>query len=188
MLLALTFVVALLLKLSDQAAVLKPASLSALQSGNPLNGALFLNTNATNPQVLNETARYPIPDTSITLFLTDYGDRLNEQDLNVCLHDAEAFIVRQITLRGNSHMPNKRWRSNNVFLQVNSGAAMTLMVALEVIGALEDIVTEHHWTFATQVLVVDAQLGALGLVITGYWNTKSNTAPLKQAETRRRGM
>ena len=143
------------------------------------------NVKGRHQNTLDATIRFPIPDTSITLFLTDYGDRLNQQDLNVCLQDAGAYIVRQITLRGNTPMRSRRWNLNNVFLDVHPEPSMTLIITLEVISALEEIVLEHHWTFATQVLVMDARVGRLGMMTTGYWNTKANVASLKHTDTRR---
>lgn len=39
---------------------------------------------------------------------------------------------------------------------------MTLMMAGEVMDSMEDIVVNHHWTFASLIGVVDAERGRLG--------------------------
>ena len=120
---------------------------------------------------LNETFRFTIPDTTLTLFLTPYGDRLAQEDIVACLQDAGSFIIRQITLRGNRQMPRRTWRVNNAALEALPGPYMSLAMGLEVVGALEDIVIERDWTFATQVLVVDIRFGGIGSLRIAYWWT-----------------
>ena len=65
----------------------------------------------------------------------------------------------------------RTWRSNNARLEAHPGPYMSQMMGLEVVGALEDIVVDRDWTFATQVLVMDAHLGRLGSLNIAYWST-----------------
>ena len=118
--------------------------------------------------VLNETFRFPIPRTTMTIFLQDYGDHLVEHDIYACLQEAGVYIVRQIILHGDGRMPAKSWSLNHVVLEFMPQSELTLMRAAEVVDALEGIVLEHHWTFATQVRVFDASLGWIGNLNIGY--------------------
>ncbi len=112
--------------------------------------------------------QFPIPHSDITLFLTDYGDRLPEGDIYGCLQDAAAYIVRMFTLHGDISMPARTWRRNNVALIASPNSAMKLLKAIEVFDELEKIVVERRWTFATQVLVMDSELGSLGSLNVAY--------------------
>ena len=127
-----------------------------------------LNIKSRDPHSLNETFHYHIPNTSIYLYLTDHGDRLPFDDVTSCLNDAGVYIVRQITLRGDGPMHAKTYRRNNVALNIVPQAAMTLMIAGEVIDALEEIVSVLDWTYATHIAVVDAILGMLGYLDVSY--------------------
>jgi len=121
-----------------------------------------------HPQALKVPTQFPIPHSDITLFLSDYGDRLPERDIYGCLQDAAAYIVRTFTLRGDISMPARTWRRNNVALIASPNSAMKLMQAIEVFDELEKIVVERRWTFATQVLVMDSKLGSLGSLNIAY--------------------
>jgi len=112
--------------------------------------------------------QFPIPHSDITLFLTDYGDRLAEGDIYGCLQDAAAYVVRMFTLHGDISMPARTWRRNNVALIASPNFAMRLLKAIEVFDELEKIVVERRWTFATQVLVMDSKLGSLGSLNIAY--------------------
>ncbi len=59
-------------------------------------------------------------------------------------------------------MPARTWRRNNVALIASPNSAMKLLKAIEVFDELEKIVIERRWTFATQVLVMDSELGIFG--------------------------
>ena len=104
----------------------------------------------------------------MTIFLQDYGDNLVEHDIYACLQEAGVYIIRQIILHGDGHMPAKSWSLNHVVLEFMPQSELTLMRAAEVVDALEGIVLQYHWTFATQVRVFDASLGWLGNLNIGY--------------------
>ena len=118
----------------------------------------------------------------MTIFLQDYGDHLVEHDIYACLQEAGVYIVRQIILHGDGRMPAKSWSLNRVVLEFMPEFELTLMRAAEVVDALEGIVLEHHWTFATQVRVFDARLGWLGNLNIGY--KLKSSASLLLARTR----
>lgn len=167
------------------AAIPEPISLAATESNLTLNGVTFMGLNATwaihalfrgaksyvdsrHPPPLKVPTQFPIPNSDITLYLTDYGDRLNEGDLYGCLQDAGAYVFRTITLRGDVSMTARTWRRNNVALIASPKPTMTLLKAIEVFDELEKIVVELRWTFATQVLIIDSNLGSLGSLNMAY--------------------
>ncbi len=175
----LFWVLPLLWGLPHAANIPRPVSLAATESNLTLNGVTFPRPNleyviralslraeshvdSGHPHALKLPTRFPIPHTDITLYLSDYGDRLPEGDIYGCLQDASAYLVRMITLRGDVSMAARTWRRNNVALIATPSPAMSLLKAIEVVDELEMIVVEHRWTFATQVLVLDARLGGLG--------------------------
>ncbi|KAI4177597.1 MAG: hypothetical protein LQ348_005789 [Seirophora lacunosa] len=123
-----------------------------------------------NPAVspgLNATFVYGISGTGLVLYINDNGERLPEDDINACLQDLSAFIIRRITFHGDGRANAKNFRRGVVRL-LFTPIGITWKDAGKVVDALEAIVTNDHWTFASHVKVHDRNVGIIGYLTIGY--------------------
>ncbi|KAI4189237.1 MAG: hypothetical protein L6R41_001617 [Letrouitia leprolyta] len=112
----------------------------------------YPNVNATDPHDANDTFFYHIPDTNLNLYVRDVGSRLPFDDISSCLQSLGIYIIRQIAIRGNEPAIARAFRHGTVFLDFNP-AGITWMDAGEVTDALEKIIANDSWTWATHVTI-----------------------------------
>ncbi|KAL8905663.1 MAG: hypothetical protein Q9207_002477 [Kuettlingeria erythrocarpa] len=108
----------------------------------------------------NELFYYRIPDTSLTLWIRDWGSRLPIDDINACLHSLGLFIVRQSLRDGrDGDAKGVMYRHGVVNLTFNPlPGMMTWLAAGEVADALEAIVANDAWTYASHVTVLNERV------------------------------
>ncbi|KAL8955671.1 MAG: hypothetical protein Q9193_006562, partial [Seirophora villosa] len=116
---------------------------------------------------LNAAVSYEIPGTSLVLYVNDNGDRLPEDDINACLQDLSAYIIRRITFHGDGRANAKTFKRGVVRL-LFTPISITWRDAGKVVDALEDIVATDHWTFASHVKVQERNVGVIGYLSIAY--------------------
>ncbi|KAL8981791.1 MAG: hypothetical protein Q9177_005466 [Variospora cf. flavescens] len=121
----------------------------------------MLKANASHPSGLNGIFYYRVPGTSFTLYIRDTGDRLPLDDINACLQSLEVYILRQITIYGDGHANPRTFRHGVVRL-LFTPLGISWMGAVEVVGAMETIVTNHHMTYKSHVTIEDQNVGLIG--------------------------
>ncbi|KAL9007827.1 MAG: hypothetical protein Q9173_006986 [Seirophora scorigena] len=129
-------------------------------SSSPPRYVLLLTANDSPSPGFNAMLFYQIPGTSLVLYVKDNGDRLPLDDVNACLQHVSAYIIRQITIHGDGQA-NARSFQHGVVRLLFTPIGITWMDAGEVVDALEAIVANDHWTFASHVKVGDRNVGTV---------------------------
>lgn len=140
---------------------------SITQSSSPPGYVVLLTPDDSVSPGLNATFIYGISGTSLVLYINDNGDRLPADDINACLQDLSAYIIRRITFHGEGRANAKNFRHGVVRL-LFTPIGITWMDAGKVVDALEAIVADDHWTFASHVKVEDRNVGITGYLTIGY--------------------
>lgn len=164
----------------EAATISKPYLLSPATSRATLISISHPEVNVTGPHNANDVFFYHIPDTTLNLYVKDIGSRLPFDDINACLQSLGIFIIRQIALHGNIRAINRRFRHGIVYLEFNPNG-MTWEDAGEVTDALEGIIANDDWTWATHVTVSNTsatQIQTVGYLNWGYRTPGPGTAGL----------
>lgn len=122
---------------------------------------LIAKDRGSNP--VNDILNYHVPGTTINLYLVDNGDRLPLVDITGCLHLIRTDIAWYINGHVKSLSTDRTARQNNVRV-VFKPQRMTWKTAGKVIEALETVITNENWTWASHVTISDIYLGLVGFL------------------------
>ncbi|KAI4203601.1 MAG: hypothetical protein LQ346_001748 [Caloplaca aetnensis] len=160
---ALTLLSTAFTSVTAAAVVARPLSLinPAIRNATLSPSSVLRNVTTTDNPHPNELFHYHIPQTSLTLWVRDWGSPLPIDDINACLHSLGLFIFRQIVRQGADRAARPAaYRHGNVNLAFDPlPGMMSWSTAGEVADALEAIVANDRWTFASHVAVVDERVG-----------------------------
>ncbi|KAL8939233.1 MAG: hypothetical protein Q9216_003479, partial [Gyalolechia sp. 2 TL-2023] len=105
-------------------------------------------------EVTNDVFFYHIPETTLNLYIKDVGSRLPFDDIEICLQSLGLYILREITTHGDGPSMPRKFRYGIVFLEFDP-IAITWIHAGDVADALEHIISNDNWTWATHITVGD---------------------------------
>ncbi|KAL9012211.1 MAG: hypothetical protein Q9173_003005, partial [Seirophora scorigena] len=120
-----------------------------------------------DPTPVNTLLQYHVPGTTINLYIVDTGDRLPLPDITGCLHLIRADIAWYIISHPQNPATANSARQNNVRVTF-APQHMTWTTAGKVIDALETVITDDNWTWASHVTISDIYIGLVGGVNIQY--------------------